>query len=93
MIANLDDLRERIAYAREYANEVGRAEPLDIAFVPFGMRMNDPDPLDVAKFRDVVAELADLGVTWLTVGPPLGTRADYCGWANRFGDEVLAKLP
>jgi hypothetical protein len=44
------------------------------------------------RFRDTVDELAELGVTWLTVGPPLGTRSEYCDWARRFGDEVLARL-
>jgi len=92
VIANLDDLRDRIAYARNYAAEVGRTTPLDIAFVPFGMRMNDPNPVDVSKFKDVVDELAEIGVTWLTVGPPVGDRAAYCDWARRFGDEVLAKV-
>jgi probable F420-dependent oxidoreductase len=92
VVANLDDLRSRIEYLRSYAAEFGRSEPLDIAFVPFGMRMNDPDPIDVAKFRDAVDELAALGITWLTVGPPLGSRAEYCDWARRFGDEILTRL-
>ena len=39
------------------------AEALDIAFVPFGMRMDDPNPADLGRFRDVVAELAEMGVT------------------------------
>jgi len=92
VLTNLDDLRDRIAYLHDYATQVGRTEPLDIAFVPFGMRMNDPEPLDVVRFRDVIDELEELGVTWLTVGPPAGTRAEYCDWARRFGDEVLAKV-
>lgn len=92
VLTSLDDLRARIAYLRDYATQVGRVEPLDIAFVPFGMRMNDPEPLEVARFRDVIDELAELGVTWLTVGPPVGSRAEYCDWARRFGDEVLGKV-
>ena len=92
VLANLDDLRERVAYARQHAEAVGRTAPLDIAFVPFGLRMNDSAPLDVAKIRDTLEELAAIGVTWLTVGPPRGDRAAYCDWARRFGDEVLAKI-
>ena len=39
-----------------------------------------------------IDELAEIGVTWLTVGPPRGDRAAYCDWARRFGDEVLAQV-
>ena len=92
VLANLDDLRERVAYARQHAEAVGRTEPLDIAFVPFGLRMNDSSPLDVAKIRDTLDELTEIGVTWLTVGPPAGDRAAYCDWTRRFGDEVLARI-
>ena len=92
VMASLDDLRERLVYLRDYAREVGRTEPLDIAFVPLGLRIYDPRPPDLGKLRARVAELAELGITWLTISPPRGTRADYCDWTRRFGDEVLAKL-
>lgn len=92
VLANLDDLKDRIAYARAHAEKIGRSKPLDIAFIPFGMRMNSPEPVDPVQFAEKVDELAELGVTWLTVAPPLGTRAEYCDWARRFGDDVLAKL-
>ena len=92
VLSNLDDLRERVAYARAHAVSVGRTAPLDIAFVPFGMRMNDSEPLELSKVRSTLDELAEIGVTWLTVGPPRGDRAAYCDWAKRFGDEVLAHV-
>lgn len=92
VLSDLDDLRERVAYARTHAASVGRTSPLDIAFVPFGMRMNDSEPFDLSRVRGTLDELAEIGVTWLTVGPPRGDRAAYCDWAKRFGDEVLAHL-
>jgi len=92
VVADLDDLKERIAYLRDYAREVGRTRPLDIAFIPFGMRMNSPKPVDPGAFADKVDQLAEIGVTWLTVAPPLGTRADYCNWVTDFGDNILSKV-
>ena len=92
VLSDLDDLRERVAYARSHAEAVGRTAPLDIAFVPFGMRMNDSAPFEISRVRDKLDELAEIGVTWLTVGPPRGDRAAYCDWARRFGDEVLARV-
>ena len=47
----------------------------------------DPD-----RFRDTVAELEALGVTWLTLGLPGDTRAEFCDAVRRFGDEVLLTL-
>jgi probable F420-dependent oxidoreductase len=92
VIANLDDLRDRVAYARAHAESIGRTAPLDIAFVPFGMRMNDDEPIDLVRIREALDELAEIGVTWLTVAPPLGDRTAYCDWAKRFGDEVLSRV-
>jgi len=91
VVASVADLRERIAYLRACEKEFGRAKPLDIAFVPFGIRTSSHRPLDLAKFDDTCAELAELGVTWLTIAPPHGTRAEYCDWVRRFGEQVLAR--
>jgi probable F420-dependent oxidoreductase len=77
-IASLDDLRARMAYAREHAREIGREKPREICFVPFGMNMNSSDDLDRATFRSRVAELEEIGVTWLTLTLPARTRAEFC---------------
>jgi len=89
---NLTDLAERIGYLRDYAKQVGRTTPLDICFMPFGFSMHDKRGFDAARFGSVVSELAAMGVTWLTVGLPGSSRADYCETIRRFGDDVLAKL-
>jgi alkanesulfonate monooxygenase SsuD/methylene tetrahydromethanopterin reductase-like flavin-dependent oxidoreductase (luciferase family) len=91
-IESVDDLRERIAYAREHAAQVGRSAPLDICFVPFGLAMHQRRGVDPDRFRDTVAELEALGVTWLTLGLPGDTRAEFCDAVRRFGDEVLLPL-
>ena len=90
---NLEDLTERIAYLRDYAKQVGRSEPLDICFMPFGFSMHDLKEVDAERFAPVVEKLAAMGVTWLTVGLPGRSRAEYCESIRRFGEQVLAKLP
>lgn len=85
-IANLDDLRERLAYAREHARAVGRERPLDVCFVPFGLNMNDQADLEPARFRSRITELEEIGVTWLTVTLAARSRQEFC-------DRVRGLLP
>ena len=91
-IESLEDLRDRIAYAREHARAVGRDEPLDICFVPFGLSMARPERIEPERFRETVHTLSELGVTWLSLSVPGDTRAAWCETVRRFGDEVLAPL-
>lgn len=88
-LESVEDLTTRIAYARAHAKEIGRSAPLDICFVPFGLSMHRREGVDPVRFRDVVAEYADLGVTWLPLGLPGDTRAEWCEAVRRFGDTVL----
>lgn len=88
-IGSIDDLRSRIAYLREYATSVGRSEPLDINFVPFGRGMNSQDALDSAALREQVTALEAIGVTWVSVGLPGTTRDEYLESIARFGEEVI----
>jgi probable F420-dependent oxidoreductase len=91
-LATLDDLRARLDYAREHAEKVGRATPLDVCFVPFGFEMSAKSALDADRFLEIAAELERIGVTWLTVGFPARTRAEYCERVEEFGAGVLARL-
>jgi probable F420-dependent oxidoreductase len=92
-LEGLDDLRERIAYAREHSLQVGRRAPLDICFVPFGFEMSARGGLDADRFLESAAQLEALGVTWLTVTLPCQTRAEYRERVAAFGSKVLARLP
>ncbi len=91
-IENLEALSARIAYLREYADQVGRSKPLDICFVPFGLAMHRPEPVDPERFRETLANLEQLGVTWLTMVLPGKTRAEFLDRVQRFGEDVLAPL-
>lgn len=90
-IANLADLEQRIAYARDHAASVGRAAPLDICFAPLGFELfaeKSPDPEELHKH---LAELEALGVTWLALSVGCESRADYCEKLERFGEQVLCR--
>jgi len=91
-IDDLDDLRARIRYLHEYAEQVGREAPLDIAFIPFGLTMHRPETIDPERFRQTVAELAALGVSWLTLSLPGKSRAELVDRVRQFGDAVLTPL-
>ncbi len=52
--------------------------------------MNSQKPLDPKAFREQVAELESVGVTWLSLGVPGRSRAEYLDGIARFGAEVIA---
>jgi probable F420-dependent oxidoreductase len=89
-IETVGDLAARLEEMRAYADEVGRAEPLDVCFAPFSML--DPAGYDPAAVVDEAHALAALGVTWLCVGGPTSTRAEWRRWVDRFATDVLAVL-
>jgi probable F420-dependent oxidoreductase len=84
------DLGERIQYLRDYAKSIGRSGHYDVNFVPFGSQMNSQAPLDSKAFREQAAELEAVGVTWLSMGVPGRSRAEYVDSIARFGAEVIA---
>lgn len=79
------DLAQRLAFARDYAAEIGRTAPLDVctALLP----THGAPPADT---RERAAALEAIGVTWLTVGFPAETRRDYLAAMERFARDVLA---
>jgi probable F420-dependent oxidoreductase len=88
-LGSLDDLAERLAFAREHARVVGRAQPLDVCFVPFGFELFAREPVEPERFRAGVSELEQLGVTWLAINVPCDSRAEYCEKVAAFGREYL----
>ncbi len=91
-LESLADLEAMLAYLRQHARAVGRSEPLDVCFVPFGLDMFSNDPIEPDRFLETVAELERIGVTWLTMTLPCESRAEFCGRVSDFGGEILAKI-
>lgn len=83
----IDALRARIAYARDYAAEVGRTEPLDICFVPFGMTLGRE--VDGARLAEGLAEMEDAGVTWVSVAPQADSLDAFRSWVERLASRSL----
>jgi probable F420-dependent oxidoreductase len=85
---DLADLRTALADLRAQAERQRRTEPLEICVVPFShphwrARLDPPALLDEA------AELAGLGVTWLSVRLAAPSRAAFLANVGRFGGEVI----
>jgi len=87
-IASLADLAERLAFAREHARAIGRTQPLDVCFVPFGLELFAGVSLDRGHFRARIAELEALGVSWLALSVPCESRAEYCERVAALGREL-----
>jgi probable F420-dependent oxidoreductase len=77
-LETLEDLAERLAYARAHAERVGRAAPLDVCFAPIGVDMFAASGPDPAALADQVKALAELGVTWTALSLPAPSRAGWC---------------
>lgn len=85
-ISTLDELESAVAWARSYADEVGRTDPLDICFSAGNM-------LDDSKSADerhaTIERLVAAGVTWLPVAPTGDTRAEFIERAQSFAKEFV----
>lgn len=88
-IESVDDLAERIGYAREHAEAVGRTRALDICFVSRSLNMIEAGRYDRARVVDEAAELESLGVTWLHVTLPARSRTSLLAAVEEFGSSVI----
>ena len=86
-ISTLEDLESAIAWARKYAAEIGRSQPLDICFSA-GNLLDDSVSTD--QRHSTIARLDEMGVTWLTIAPQGATRAEVIDRAHAFAEEFIA---
>lgn len=86
-ISTLEELESAIAWAKKYAAEIGRTEPLDICFSA-GNLLDDSKSTD--ERHATIAKLEGMGVTWLTVAPQGATRAEVVDHAHAFAEEFIA---
>jgi probable F420-dependent oxidoreductase len=89
-LESIEDLSERLAYARSHAETIGRSAPLDVCFVPFGFQLGAEPDASPDEFIEGCSALEALGVTWLTLAFPARSRSEYLERVDRFGDEVLS---
>ncbi|MEE2851898.1 MAG: TIGR03619 family F420-dependent LLM class oxidoreductase [Actinomycetota bacterium] len=86
-ISTLEGLASAIDWAKSYAAEIGRTEPLDICFSA-GNLLDDSRSTD--ERHATIAQLEAMGVTWLTIAPRGATRAEYIDRARGFATEFIA---
>ena len=91
-LESVEDLAAGIGKLREHAAKHGRSDAFDVNFVPFGLRMNAPPAPDPDAFCEQLVRLAEIGVTWVSIGLPAPSRAAYCEHAARFGEVVVARM-
>jgi len=85
------ELADRLGYARDYAAEVGRTDPLDVIFIPEGLDMirasYDPG-VAVASCR----ALAGVGVNWAAVMLPGDSRVAQLAMIERCAIELIPEI-
>jgi probable F420-dependent oxidoreductase len=91
-LETLDDLKARLDYAREYAESVGRTDPIDITFMPRGMSMFDGDGIDHEAIVADLIEQAEHGVTGVTLTLPATSRAQYLEQTAALGELVVPRV-
>jgi probable F420-dependent oxidoreductase len=91
LIETVADLRDRIAYAREYAAEIGRTTPLEtifpLCFEETWRRVVEPERLLASA-----AELGEIGVTYFTMQIPASSPEEFCEQAQQYSS-LLATAP
>lgn len=85
-ISTIEDLELAIDWARRYASEIGRTEPLDICFSA-GNLLDDNRSAD--ERHETISRLAAAGVTWLTIAPPGADRAELIERCRAFAKEFI----
>jgi probable F420-dependent oxidoreductase len=88
-LATIDDLAERIEYAKRLGADIGREQPLEICFVPPSLRMDSGKELDATETVASCRALAAIGVGWATVALPGKTRQSQVDAIHRFADDVI----
>ena len=92
-LSNMEQLREKIDYAREYAATAGRTEPLDICMSAFGRSTwSLCDPGDSNRLVDEYSALAAAGVSWSTVSLPSPSLSAFEENTQWFAEEIASKV-
>ena len=86
------DLARSLAYAAEYAETIGRTDPLTVVFIPEGLSMGGAETFDADRVVASIGELAAIGVTWVSVALPGDTRPAQLASMERFATTVLSRI-
>ncbi|MCG7581216.1 TIGR03619 family F420-dependent LLM class oxidoreductase [Mycolicibacterium sp. OfavD-34-C] len=85
-ISTIEELESAITWARSYAAEIGRTEPLDICFSA-GNLLDDDKSTD--ERHNILERLTSAGVTWLPIAPGGRDRGEVIERAQAFAKEFI----
>lgn len=85
-ISTIEELESAITWARSYAAEIGRTEPLDICFSA-GNLLDDDKSTD--ERHSILERLTSAGVTWLPIAPGGRDRGEVIERAQAFAKEFI----
>jgi alkanesulfonate monooxygenase SsuD/methylene tetrahydromethanopterin reductase-like flavin-dependent oxidoreductase (luciferase family) len=89
----LDDLKAGIAYARAYAEQVGRGAPLGVSFSLGGIEMPTASPNPSDAMIEAALVLAEAGVTeFSTATRRVDTRSEFIEEVTRLGSELVPRV-
>jgi probable F420-dependent oxidoreductase len=93
-LETLRELEQRIDYAAEHAERVGRRSPLTIALSLGGLEMSLSDASGEDRLVEIAERLAAVGVTYLYGGSlrPADTRAGLLREVTRLGESLVPRL-
>lgn len=89
-LTNEADLAVALQYLRDHCEKVGRERPPEIVL---GSMSSIDRNMNAAAIVDRIGKLREMGVSGCAVHMLAKTRAEWVDYAERFGAEVLAKLP
>jgi len=88
-MTNEMDLAEGIAYMRAHCDKIGREALPEIVLASITQSGEDASPQQLV---DKLGRYAELGVTTAATDFHVATRAEWCEQAERFDEQVIAKL-
>lgn len=92
-LANIAQLKDKLAFAHDHAAKVGRTAPLTICIGKFGGNTIKPGSRDdVARAIDDYGALKEAGVTWTTMSVPSPSGQAFIDNVQWFGEEIAAKV-
>ncbi|HMN46881.1 MAG TPA: LLM class F420-dependent oxidoreductase [Povalibacter sp.] len=89
-ITGPDDLAVAIRYLHEHCEKIGRQRPPEIRL---GSLSSIGKDFNAEAVLEKIDRLKTLGVVGAAVHMLATTRAEWCEYAQRFSEEVLARLP
>ena len=89
-LADENDLIPAMSYLREHCEKIGRKQPPQVILGSISSIGKD---LPAEELIERIGKLGEMGISGTAVNFLASSRAEWCDHAERFGAEVLAKLP